>query len=186
MNIIYSYATRQWLRRLVASLMSVFLHDLASMRSLTFSCNISGSSRLAKSSSVRSGGPRITYFAISFAQRRKLRAYMSRTTVVEDAGGRGEQQWSTAVEKPRATFVGVSASSTIAPDETKLGCDRQVCPVAFESDNSATRLYLLLILLPRRLQHACAGQPHELDAGRHPLESATDDTVVVQQWRCRR
>ena len=107
MNIIYSYATRQWLRRLVASLMSVFLHDLASMRSLTFSCNISGSSRLAKSSSVRSGmeDHGSPFFAISLAQRRKLRAYMSRTTVVEDAGGRGEQQWSTAVEKPRATFV---------------------------------------------------------------------------------
>ena len=49
------YATRQWRRLLLACLISVTLHDLASTGSLTFSCNTSGSSRLAKLSPVRSG-----------------------------------------------------------------------------------------------------------------------------------
>ena len=38
---------------------------------------------------------------------------------------------------------------------------------------------LLLLLLSRRLRHACAGQLHELLAVRHPLASATEDTGAV-------
>ena len=40
-------------------------------------------------------------------------------------------------------------------------------------------LLLPLLLLSRRLRHACAGQLHELLAVRHPLASATEDTGAV-------
>ena len=52
--IVIFYPIWQWLRRLLVSFVSVTLHDLTSTRSLTVTCNISGRSRVAKLSPLRS------------------------------------------------------------------------------------------------------------------------------------